>query len=321
MNYLGIDIAKAKVDCCLKLAGRYLHRTFANNTDGFAKLVEWVGKHGNGPVHACLEATGIYGEAVAVYLHDAGHIVSIINPLVIKKYIEMKLIAVKTDKQDARNIADFCCEQKPKAYTFPSESERILKNLTRHLQYLTDMQTAQINRAKVAHTVAKHYIDEMLQHIQKQMAEVEAEIARHIQRDESLRHKAKLLQSIRGIGKRTVPHLLTLFVSRKFKNAKQVVSYIGLNPILKQSGKQKTRYCAVSKQGDKHIRTSLYMPAVVCFRLPEFKAYIQRLENAGKKKMQIVCALMRKLITYCFAVLSKDKAFELHGTLTLSSIG
>ena len=45
MNYLGIDIAKAKVDCCLKLAGRYLHRTFANNTDGFAKLVEWVGKH------------------------------------------------------------------------------------------------------------------------------------------------------------------------------------------------------------------------------------------------------------------------------------
>lgn len=97
-------------------------------------------------MHVCLEATGVYGEKVAEYLHDFGFVVSVVNPLIIKKYVEMQLLAVKTDKQDAKSLADFCAQCKPKPYKFPTSSERILKALTRQLQYLTEMQTAQRNR-------------------------------------------------------------------------------------------------------------------------------------------------------------------------------
>lgn len=309
MYHLGIDVSKAKLDCCLKLGNRYLHRVFKNNREGYEKLKQWLDKYAVGSIHACLEATGIYGEAVAEYLHDAGCLVSVVNPLVIKKYIEMQLLAVKTDKQDCRSIADYCAEQKPRLYKFPSQSERELKALTRQLQYLTEMQTAQRNRLQVVHEVARQYVQATLVHIEQQIKAVEIAIREHISQDDALQHKAKLLQSVRGIGKRTIPHLLTLFAERDFMNAKQVVSYIGLNPILKQSGSQKTRYCSISKQGNKFVRTALYMPAVVCFRLPEFQDFIQRLQKSGKKKMQIVCALMRKLLVYCFTTLKNNQPF------------
>src|SRR5687767_5196920 len=103
---LGIDISKLKFDACLIPDGdRLRHRIFPNSPAGFAQLSAWLSKHQVERVHACLEATGAYGEALATYLHDAGHTVSVVNPAAIKAYAQSRLSRVKTDKADATLIA------------------------------------------------------------------------------------------------------------------------------------------------------------------------------------------------------------------------
>lgn len=310
MNYLGIDVSKTKIDCCLIVGERYFHRVFSNNVAGFEKLCEWLLKYGT-DVHVCMEATGVYSENVAEYLHDQQFTVSIVNPLSIKKFIEMELIVVKTDKQDAKNIAIYCKRNEPKPHIFPTLSERKLKALTRQLDHLKELHTAQHNRLLVAHSATHDFIQKTLQHLEQQISDVQAAIEQHINSSPDLKGKAQLLKTIRGIGSATVPHLLTLFAERTFQNAKKVVSYLGLNPIVKQSGQKKTKYIAISKQGDKHIRTALYMPAMVCaFRLPEYRDFVQRLKAKGKTNKQIICAIMRKLAVYCYTVLKTGEPFK-----------
>ena len=104
--YLGLDIAKAKIDCCLMHDTKYLHRTFENNQDGFIKLANWLEKHTANKVYACCESTGSYSEAIADYLHDTGHKIAVVNPLRIKAFVTSELQNVKTDKQDAKKHRD-----------------------------------------------------------------------------------------------------------------------------------------------------------------------------------------------------------------------
>ena len=122
--YLGLDIAKAKIDCCLMHDTKYLHRTFENNQDGFIKLTNWLEKHTANKVYACCEATGSYSEAIADYLYDTGHKIAVVNPLRIKAFVTSELQNVKTDKQDAKSIAIYCQRNQPELYKPSSPSER-----------------------------------------------------------------------------------------------------------------------------------------------------------------------------------------------------
>ena len=111
---LGIDISKLKFDACLvREGGKLRHRVFPNTPAGFAQLSAWLAKHQVERAHACLEATGAYGEALATYLHEAGHMVSVVNPAQIKAYAQSRLSRAKTDKADATLIAQFCAERRP----------------------------------------------------------------------------------------------------------------------------------------------------------------------------------------------------------------
>lgn len=310
MHCLGIDVDKQKLHCCLIYGTRHLHKVFKNAPDGFEKLSEWLQKYETGAVHACMESTGSYSERIADYLHDTGHKVSIVNPLSIKKYADQQLLNVKTDKQDAKTIAYYCKTNQPPAYVPPSHGERKLKALTRQLDYYKDMLTAQLNRQQVAHDATRPLIDDTVGHLHEQIRLTEDLIQSHIESDPALKEKAALLKTVRGIGKATIPHLLTLFAERKFKTAKQLTKYVGLNPIIRQSGGSKAYYPAISKMGDKHVRCSLYMPAVLAHRLPEYRPFIDRLKAAGKTGKQICCALMRKILTYCYTVLRTGKPFD-----------
>lgn len=313
--YLGLDVSKSKIDCCLIIDDRYLHRVVKNTSEGFAKLSEWLAKYNAESVIACCESTGVYSEAVACYLHDAGHFISVLNPLKIKSYVDGQLDNTKTDKQDAKNIAKYAQRYQDdlNPYKPPTPAERKLKSLTRQLDYYTDMLTAQRNRMQTATEPATIELTaQTIAHIEQQIETTQNLIAEHIRTTSELKEQADLLKTVRGIGSRTIPHLLVMFGERSFANAKQVTKYLGLNPIVKQSGNRKTRHLSMSKQGDKHIRTSLYMPAVCCFRLPEWKPYINRLKQAGKHSSQIIGAIMRKLAVYCYSVLKQGKPFSPH---------
>src|ERR1043166_4798832 len=113
-SIIGIDISKLKFDLCLlRDNGKLKHKVFPNTPSGFLQFSAWLQKQKVEQVHACMEATGTYGEALCLYLFDAGHRVSIINPAVIKAYAQSRLSRTKTDKEDAPLIAQFCLEGEP----------------------------------------------------------------------------------------------------------------------------------------------------------------------------------------------------------------
>ena len=116
--HLGIDVAKAKLDCALRqMQGKVLHKVVANTSAGFAHLLEFLDKHQAHDVHACMEATGIYWEPVAEFLSARkGFTVSVINPSQIKAFAASRLTRTKTDKVDAGLIAMFCAERHPEPW-------------------------------------------------------------------------------------------------------------------------------------------------------------------------------------------------------------
>ena len=134
---LGIDIAKLKFNLCLiNTNGKLNHKVLPNTSTGFEQLHLWLTKQGVERVHACLEATGSYGEALARSLHEAGHTVSVINPAAIKAFAGSRLSRTKTDRVDAELIARFCLAQAPPAWTPQLPEVRELQALVRRLESL-----------------------------------------------------------------------------------------------------------------------------------------------------------------------------------------
>ena len=136
---------------------------------GFAQLSEWLGKQGAGRAHACMEATGTYGDALATYLHEAGHAVSVVNPAAIKAYAQSHLSRTKTDRVDAALIAGFCAERRPPAWHPPAPELRELQALVRRLKSLTEMRTMEENRLSSGITVeaVSASVEELIAHLSR----------------------------------------------------------------------------------------------------------------------------------------------------------
>jgi transposase len=319
---LGIDISKDSFHVELSINHKLRHRRFANRKEGFAELGAWLIKHKATVVHACLEATGPYSEAVALYLHEQGHTVSIVNPAQIKAFGQSELLRNKDDRPDAGLIRRFCEKQQPAAWQPPPAHLRELQALTRHLENLLETRQQQVNRLEVATT------KDVLKSLRKLVAHLDAEIKRteqqiddHIDRHPDLRQQCQLLESIPGIGKRTATKLLAEIedISR-YKSARQVAAYAGLTPRNNRSGtlRGQTR---LSKTGNARVRKALFLPGIVAKRHnPVVRSFCQRLARHGKNKMQLVGAAMRKLIHIAFGVLKSGKVFDPKHELLLKSV-
>src|SRR5689334_2114481 len=144
---LGIDIAKAKFDVALQFPdGRIRRKSCPNASSGFTALAAWLAHQQVTRVHACLEATGTYGEALATWLHEAGHAVSVVNPMTIHAYAASQLSRTKTDRTDAALIAQFCATQHPALWHPAPREIRELQALIRRLEALLEMRTQETNR-------------------------------------------------------------------------------------------------------------------------------------------------------------------------------
>jgi len=309
---LGIDISKDSFHVELSINHKLRHRRFANRKEGFAELGAWLAKHKTTSVHACVEATGPYSEALALYLHEQGHPVSVVNPAQIKAFGQSELLRNKDDRPDAGLIRRFCEKQQPAAWTPPPAHLRELQALTRHLENLIETRQQQINRLEV--TNAKPVVKSL----RKLVTQLEAEIKRterqindHVDRHPDLKQQCQLLESIPGIGKRTATRLLAEIEDiSQYKSARQVAAYAGLTPRNNRSGTMRgpTR---LSKTGNARVRKALFLPAMVAKRHnPVVRGFCQRLARHGKNKMQLVGAAMRKLIHIAFGVLKSGKAFD-----------
>uniref|UniRef100_UPI0010592531 IS110 family transposase n=1 Tax=Sulfurirhabdus autotrophica TaxID=1706046 RepID=UPI0010592531 len=154
--HLGIDIAKAKLDCALRLPdGKFRSKVVENSPHGFEDLIVWLEKHSAASVHVCMEATGVYWEAVAEYLANQGIAASVVNPSQIKSFGRSRMVRTKTDKIDAQLIAEFCQERSPELWQAPSLSEQALRAMVLRLEALQTMRTQESNRLEVARDAVK----------------------------------------------------------------------------------------------------------------------------------------------------------------------
>lgn len=311
--FLGIDVAKAKLDCALRLPdGKYKHKVVDNHPHGFAQLTAWLTQHGAGCAHVCMEATGVYWEAVAEYLANNQMTVSVINPAQIKAFGTSLLVRTKTDKVDAKLIAEFCRQRCPPPWQAPSAAEQALRALVMRLEALQTMHTQERNRLDVARDIVRDDIVHHLQWLDREMASLVKKIRDHIDRDPDMKNKQALLESIPGLGERTSAMLLAYCLHPgRFANARQAAAFAGLDPRQHESGTSVRGKPHLSKVGHAFVRKALYMPAMVTLYRTEWgRRFRQRLASVGKPPKLIIGAMMRKLIHVAFGVLKSGKAFD-----------
>ena len=313
-SILGIDVSKDKLDLILMANGKRYHRVISNNLKGFQVMDKWLRSHHAEDLHACLEATGQYGEPVAEWLYNQGHQVSVVNPARIKRYGESKLHRNKTDKADADLIAEFCLKEKPDLWKPLNPEVKHLRALIRRLQALKDNLQQEDNRKKSGEKDiwVTHDLEIHIKFLQGRIKATEEEIKELIDQSPDLKSQQELLTSIPGIGDLTANTLLAEIGDfSAFENAPQLAAYAGLNPKAHRSGSSVYKKTRISKQGRSEIRRCLYMPAVVALlHNPVIQALSERMTKTNHQKMEIIVAAMRKLLHLAYGVLKNQLPFD-----------
>jgi len=312
-SHLGIDVSKAKLDCALRLPnGKFRAKAVANSSEGFAALLAWLDTQQVGQPHACMEATGVYWEAIAHFLVAQGFTVSFINPVQIKAYGKSCLIRTKTDKVDAKLIVNFCAERNPPPWQAPSEAELTLRALVLRLESLQTMRIQESNRLDVSRAAVRRNIQDHLDWLGNEIKTLIQTIKSHIDNHPNLKQQRDLLGSVPGLGERTIATLLAFYTdTSRFNNSRQAAAFAGLDPRHHESGSRVNGNPRLSKVGHAFLRKALYMPAIVTLYKTEWgKQFKSRLAASGKPPKLIIGAMMRKLIHVAFGVLKSQQPFN-----------
>jgi transposase len=246
--------------------------------------------------------------------------VSVINPAQIKAFGASRMVRTKTDRVDSKLIAEFCRERRPEAWCAPPVSEQTLRALVLRLNALQAMQTQETNRLQVARAAVKPGIEKHLKWLDEEIQTLIKAIRDHIDSHPDIKQKRDLLDSIPGLGERTIAVLLAFVGSpERFNNARQVAAFAGLDPRQFESGSSVKAKPRMSKVGHAFLRRALYMPAMVTlYKTAWGKQFLARFKAAGKPPMLIIGAMMRKLIHVAFGVLKSGQPFDVkhHSGLT-----
>lgn len=315
MQYiLGIDVSKDKLDLVLITEPGKFHKVISNNSEGYKALDKWLASRHVEQVHACLEATGQYGEEVAEHLYKQGHAVSVVNPARIKHYGESKLHRNKTDKADADLIAEFCLKENPTLWQPLSPEIKHLRALVRRLEDLKTNCQQEKNRLSsgekdewVVKDLSTH-----VAYLETCIAATEKEIQNFIKQTPNLKKQQDLLNSIPGIADKTSARLLAEIGDiSTFENASQLAAYAGLNPKGFSSGSSVHKKTRISKQGRKELRSCLYMPGIVASNHnPVVRSLKVRLHDRRLANKAIIVAAMRKLLHIVYGVLKTQMPFD-----------
>ena len=312
MYYIGIDVSKAKLDCCVLLGERKKNKVIPNNQTGIATLLTWLQQAlpQTTPAqwHTIIEGTGVYHETAATALHDAGVCVSIVNPAQVRDFAKSTGVRTKTDAVDAAVLARFGSLLKPALWQPPPAHARVLRALLARRDALSgDLQREHNRLEKVQATATvtqvQRSVEEGIAFLQQQLDKLDTQIHDHIDHHPDLKEDNKLLQSIPAVGARVGILMTGLFRAKSFDSAQQAAAYLGLTPVERQSGTSVLGKSRLSKAGPAKVRATLFMAAVVASRYnPDVKALYERLLAKGKSKMSALGAAMRKLVQLCFGV-------------------
>jgi transposase len=315
---LGIDISKKDFHAAiLRYQDRKIvaEKTFANTVTGTKEHLAWLTKHcgENHAIHACMEATGTYGEALAAQLHKHSAKVSVVNPRAIKHYASMQLRRDKSDKADARLIAQYCYNQQPAAWQPPSAAQAQTKALARRISQLKIDHTREQNRLEAATDKATQSdIKSSMKALTTRIEKLEKQLTELIQTNPENKQTLDLLTSIGGIGKVSASQIISELPNlENFTTGRELSAYAGVTPRHFQSGTSGKTRTPMSKAGNSQLRKHLFFPAMSAMRFnPICKAFAERLAAQGKPPIVIIGAIMNKLLHIIYGVLKHQKPFD-----------
>lgn len=307
----GIDCSKDYFDVAVLKDGKVTFSgRFSNNSEGFTSMLP----HVDG-THVVMEATGPYYLQLACFVHNSSIRVSVVNPLVIRRFAQMNMSRAKTDKKDALMIASFAQMTNPQLWEPPTEAIARIRNLETYLEGLKQrrgMLYNQLHAFQASGVSEESFIKEIKEDlkaydlkISSKKKDIEKLIA------ENFGEMAENIQSIPGIGPRNASMLIiTTNGFNTFENYKQVISYFGLAPRVYESGKSVKGHSHICKMGMGQVRKTLFMAAksAIRFNRPCRDLY-ERLRTKGKSYKLAMIAAVNKLIKQVFAIAKSGKPY------------
>ena len=305
-NCIGIDVAKQNFDLHSLRTGQ--DRRMKNSTDGIRKCVALCNKIG--PELIVMEATGGYELALAATLQAEGFAVAVVNPRRIRDFARAAGQIAKTDKLDARIIAQFAATMEPMPTEQINENTQKLKALVARRSQLVGLHTAESNLLEHADgKEIRRSIAAVLKVIEAQLKTIDRQIKEHIDNTPRLRQRSEIFDSVPGIGPTTANMLVTELPELGRLNRRQIAALIGVAPIARDSGTFRGK--RMTGGGRKKIRSRLFMPTLVAVRHnPILKAYYNKLLSRGKCKMVALVAVMRKLICILNTMAKKNQEWS-----------
>lgn len=300
-----------------RIPARQFPRTLTGAEDALTWLDEALGfpKPFEEHVWVVMEACGKYAEELRLWLSmNRGPSICMITPSLTAAYAKSRGLRNKTDRVDARLLALFGQERKPKIQKIPSRTYQILKDLWRCRQEYVELQVAEKNRAgqplqtEAVQKIRKKHLEELQDHIDR----VEKEIKKLLNRAPKLKKDVDLLCTIKGIGFLTAVMVIAEMGDlRRFARSRQVGAFAGLNPSKFESGTSVKKTTIISRKGSAVLRAGLYMPALTACRFNEqMKIFYERLIRKGKSKKAAVVAVMRKLLVLMRAILKTGVPYQ-----------
>jgi transposase len=319
---IGIDVSKEKLDLGFYRdleTGKVKTKVWPNTAQGHRQVMDWATQHlkvSIDQIAFVMEATGIYHEALAYALHGAGAEVVIVNPAQVRDYAKSLAVHTKNDRKDSLVLARFGLTQPWRAWQpEPPEIRELRALLARLTAVEKDLQRERNRQEKAEVSAAGEQvltsIQVVIEALEKEQQRLSQLIDQHIDQNPQLKQDQQLLKSIPGVGDVLSRHMLAVFHSRSFENARQMAAYLGLVPVEHTSGGSVRGRPRLSKTGSATVRAKLYLPAVVAIQYnPAAKATYARLCARGKSKMSAIGAVMRKLVHWCFGVLKHQTTYS-----------
>lgn len=320
------DIGKDNFAACISIMDKHQEvktvatRTFTNSPKGFDNFIEWQQSKCklSIPIVFTMEATGIYYEKLAWFLHRKGLYVSVVLPNKAKKYMQSLGIKSKTDKIDAAGLARMGADQKLGQWKAPKESIIELRDITRHREDLQKSRTV-FNNQLSAHRCGEFVnetvvngLKELITLLDKQIKMTEKLMCEKLNADPEIKEGVARIIEIKGVSTITIATILAetnCFLA--FENQRQLVSYAGYDVKENQSGKHvgKTK---ISKKGNAHIRRILHLPAlnVVSYDEPVFVNLYERIYQRTKIKMKGYVAVQRKLLCLIYTLWTNQVKYD-----------
>ena len=299
--YVGMDVAKATLDLCALGTQGSVVRQCSNNSKGHQALVTWLATFGL--VQVVCEATGGYERAAVQALQQAGCAVSVLNPRLVRDFARSLGYLAKTDRLDARILAEYGRRLTPRATAPTTPAQQQLALWVARRRQLVEM--SHMERCRLQQTddpVLRRAIQSLLRTLAQQLKRVHLALQKLVDATPALARAVAILRTVRGVGQLTALTLLATLPELGQLNRRQIAALTGVAPFNHDSGQHHGRRLIWGGRAD--ARKALYMAALVAaFKNPTYQAFYQRLRGAGKPGKLALTAVMRKLICHLNAIL------------------